>query len=185
MLYIRFPILVLLLTGCALTQPQRPTPPTPPTTPVLASPTPPALSTPETRPDLPPTGTITPTPECQAHDGTMEIEISDAEIQVGEPLTITGRLSNQGCAMLGLPLYHLVQTPPEATLFEPAEVEPVLHSLGLTDGDQDQAQFILTARYPGKAQFSISASVEVHLGYPGPAYWATVSSPAVEVTVSP
>ena len=73
----------------------------------------------------------------------------------------------------------------EANLFEPAEVEPVLHSLGLGDGDQDQAQFTLTARHPGKAQFSITASVEVHLGYPGPAYWATVSSPAVEVTVSP
>jgi hypothetical protein len=87
--------------------------------------------------------------------------------------------------MQGLPLYSLVQTPPEATLFEPAEVEPVLHSLGLSDGDQDQAQFTLTARHPGKAQFSITSSLEVHLGYPGPAYWATVSSPAVEVTVSP
>ena len=106
-------------------------------------------------------------------------------MRVGETLAITGTLSNNGCAMLGLPLYSLRQVSSEGMIFEPVEVEPVLHSLGINEGDQDQVQFILTARQPGLAMLSLSASVEVHLGYPGPAYWASVASLPVEVRVIP
>lgn len=51
-------------------------------------------------------------------------------------------------------------------------------------GESDAAEFVLRAVRPGKATLRASASFEVHLSYPGPAYWGTSGSGPLLVTVA-
>jgi len=124
---------------------------------------------------------------CQQHAAEMTIATSSPEIRVGELVTITLSLTNTGnCAMLGLPKYTLVTSAdPAGSLFQPANPAPVDHSLGLDPGKSDTATFTLHAVNPGGAVLSGNASFEVHLGYPGPAYWATAASQTLSINVIP
>jgi DNA/RNA endonuclease YhcR with UshA esterase domain len=98
-------------------------------------------------------------------------------LQVGDIVTISVELVNQGCAMVGLPLYRLsVQSDGPEPILEPEEPEPVEHTLGLDRGESDAAAFALRAVKAGRAAVSARASFEVHLGYPGPAYWSSSSA---------
>ena len=104
-------------------------------------------------------------------------------VRVGDPLTVTLTLENLGCLALGLPLYRLYVDPVgEASPFS-ALPEPVEHYLGVSPGGKDEATFVLYGSRPGEVQIRGSASYEVHLGYPGPAYWASASSAKVPITV--
>jgi DNA/RNA endonuclease YhcR with UshA esterase domain len=96
---------------------------------------------------------------------------------------------NQGCGMVGLPLYGLsvLSDGPEPIL-EPEEPEPVEHALGLDPGKSDAAEFTLRAVRTGRATVTARATFEVHLGYPGPAYWSGSSAGGplvIAVTDSP
>jgi DNA/RNA endonuclease YhcR with UshA esterase domain len=48
----------------------------------------------------------------------------------------------------------------------------VEHTLGLQPGDSDAAEFTLRAVRAGRVTLTAGVSFEVHLGYPGPAYWS-------------
>lgn len=99
-------------------------------------------------------------------------------------MTVT--LANQGCANMGLPQYQLcVQSHEAQAILDPSRPESVVHYLGIAPGESDVAEFVLRAVGPGQAAVSASASFEVHLGYPGPAYWGESSTGPLEITVTP
>jgi DNA/RNA endonuclease YhcR with UshA esterase domain len=107
----------------------------------------------------------------------MSLAASSTTLQVGDSVTISVELVNEGCAPVGLPLYRLfVQPDGTEPILEPEEPEPVEHTLGLHAGDWDAAEFILRAVKAGRVTLTAGASFEVHLGYPGPAYWSSGSA---------
>ncbi|MBN1933549.1 MAG: hypothetical protein JW934_02730 [Anaerolineae bacterium] len=122
---------------------------------------------------LAPPPTLTPT--CTTHSATMALSASATTIRVGETLTVTAALDNTGCVALGMPQSRLYITSPEGEMAF-AEPEPVVNYAGVDPGQTDTATFVLTATQAGQATLSGSASFEVHLGYPGPAYWGGSSS---------
>lgn len=124
------------------------------------------------------------TPDCQTHQAQLMLYPSSDLLQVGDSLILTATLSNTGCAMLGLPKYSLtVMADGDGGPVQPTDMEPVIHSIGLRDGEHDEAYITLKAVAPGKAELKVSASFEVHLGYPGPAYWSSATSRPVIVEV--
>jgi hypothetical protein len=99
---------------------------------------------------------------------------------------VTATLSNRGCTDLGLPQYslHVTSDEPEPVL-TPSDPEPVVHYLGIPPGGSDDVAFGLQAVRPGQATLRVRSSFEVHLGYPGPAYWSGSGTPPLTITVTP
>ena len=125
-------------------------------------------------------------PPCLSHSAGMSLGASTTGLRVGEALTLTARLQNDGCGLLGLPLYRLWCEPlGTGGLLEPVTPVEMLHYVGLYWGQHDEASFVLRALAPGQAELRASASFEVHLGYPGPAYWSAAATDPLTVTVSP
>lgn len=128
-------------------------------------------------PTLIATHSPTPSVPCEHAEALIELEGPAAELRVGEQVKIQVKMENVGCLSLGLPQYRLNLAADEGTArFVPEKIEPVVHSLGVPPGGLDQADFVLEAISPGAARFSATVSYEVHLGYPGPAYWGMDSS---------
>jgi len=121
---------------------------------------------------------------CDRHTAEMDLAPSATILQTGQPLTITTELRNLGCLPLGIPQYRLetVRSSQEG-VFSPAQPEPVTHYLAIGPGQTDRAAFILRAGEPGQAVLKGYASFEVHIGYPGPAYWGASASQPITVTV--
>jgi hypothetical protein len=131
--------------------------------------------------------TPTPTLACEMHTASMMLAASVTVLEVGEAVSVTVTLSNEGCVTLGMPQYWLgVASVEEESIFDPSQPEPVVHYLGVSPGQSDMAEFVLRAVKSGQVTLTASASFEVHLGYPGPAYWAgsNVKEPLI-VTVKP
>ena len=124
--------------------------------------------------------------ECETHTASMTLSATVASPEVGEVVTITAALANEGCVGLGIPQYRLyVQSDEPQPTFDPSDPEPVAHYLEIAPGESDKAEFVLQAVRPGEATLRGSASFEVHLGYPGPAYWGSSSSGPLVITVMP
>jgi hypothetical protein len=51
-----------------------------------------------------------------------------------------------------------------------------VHSLGVHPGQSDAAEFDLTAAASGQATLTATVGYEVHLGFPGPAYWGATGT---------
>jgi hypothetical protein len=144
--------------------------------------------------DTPVAEAVTSQTPCQTHQESLQVSASSSEIAAGEPVTLTISLQNEGCLALGLPQYRLyiepvpVQPLPgepilAGPIFEPANPAPVVHSLAVPPGGSDTAEFVLLTLRPGSARISAMASFEIHLGYPGPAFWASAASSPVLVRV--
>ena len=150
-----------------------------------ASPQPPlTLPTPE------PTSTPTPLPptaECQSESASVELLLSAGTLQVGDTLQAQVTIHNQGCLALGLPQFRLTLSgAAHEAVFAPASIEPVVHYGSVSPGSSDTVEFSLVAVGAGEVELSASVSYEVHLGYPGPAYWGMAGSGApLIVTVAP
>lgn len=124
--------------------------------------------------------------KCETHTAAMTLSTTATALKAGEVVTVTVTLTNQGCVDLGMPQYRLyVQSDEAHRVFDPDKPEPVVHYLGVAPGGSDTAEFVLRAVGPGQATFSASASFEVHLGYPGPAYWGGSGAGPLEITVTP
>jgi hypothetical protein len=124
--------------------------------------------------------------KCEKHTAVMTLSASATRLKIGEALTVTVTLANQGCGSLGMPQYRLYVGSDEAQLaLDPSRPEPVVHYLGVAPGQSDAAEFVLRAVAPGRATLSASASFEFHIGYPGPAYWGGSSAGPLVVTVQP
>ncbi len=161
---------LLFATGCT-----RPTPTATPGEPVTPTATEPVEPSPT------PTLGPSPTPECTRHTTEMSLSASATEIGVGELVTVTARLQNVGCGMVGLLLYRLEREPGLA--LQAASPLTVSHPIGLGTGQADEAQFVLRGVRGGLENVSVSVSFEVHLGYPGPAYWASQAAGPIAVRV--
>ncbi|MDY7079752.1 MAG: lamin tail domain-containing protein [Chloroflexota bacterium] len=123
---------------------------------------------------------------CQSHTAYMIISATTTTLGVGEAVTVTVTLFNRGCTGLGLPLYRLyVQSDESEPTLTPSHPEPVEHSLGIGSGQSDAAEFTLQAVSSGQAVLRATSSFEVHLGYPGPAYWGISSGGPLTITVTP
>jgi hypothetical protein len=126
------------------------------------------------------------TPEGPAFAARLTLTASATQIRVGESLWVTATLRNEGWALIGLPLYRLqIDQPVDQPSLEPAAPEPIEHHLGLGQGESDAATFTLQAVRPGHARLWASVSIEVHEGFPGPAYWSHAGSQRLEVEVVP
>ena len=123
--------------------------------------------------------------ECNRHKARVTLSSTSRSVRVGETVTVTAELSNIGCAMIGLPKYTLAVDSTGRSVLEPGAPEPVEHSLAISTGESDSAGFALVAANPGSATLSLSVSFEVHLDYPGPAYWSSAGSRRLKVTVEP
>jgi hypothetical protein len=122
---------------------------------------------------------------CTTHSASMGISAGDTALRVGDTLTLTVTLHNTGCVGLGLPQYQLTVDSERSGVLVPSRPEPVEHHLTVEPGQAHAGQFELQAVGAGEVTLSARASFEVHLGYPGPAYWASTSSRALRVTVEP
>ena len=123
--------------------------------------------------------------KCESHTASMSISSTATTLHVGETVTVTVTLNNEGCVALGLPQYRLqVRSLEPGSLFEPSDPEPIMHSLAVAPGQSDTADFVLRAAESGRATLSASGSFEVHLGDRGPAYWgASGTQKALEIVV--
>ncbi len=131
--------------------------------------------------------TSIPTLSCETHTASVVLSASDVTLKVGEAVKVTATLRNEGCVQLGLPQYLLyIQSDRPESLFTPDNPEPVVHYLGVAPGQSDTVDFDLQAVATGQATLTASASFEVHLGYPGPAYWGYSSTgEALVIHVAP
>ena len=124
--------------------------------------------------------------ECKTHTAFMGLSATATTLHVGEEVTVTAGLSNQGCVALGLPLYWLLwDTAETEPIFEAITPLQVVHYLAVAPGEYDEAEFVLRAVGASQATLRAYASFEVHLGYPGPAYWGSSSAPQLLITVIP
>ena len=114
------------------------------------------------------------------------LSASATTLQVNDTVTVTTTLINKGCVALGQPQYRLsVQSNQTEPIFDPDSPEPVVHYLAVAPGQSDAVDFVLQAIAPGQATLDGSASFEVHLGYPGPAYWGIVWAVPLVIDVTP
>ena len=123
---------------------------------------------------------------CTKERVSLAISTSSKALRVGDRVTVTVELANEGCVDLGLPQYRLyVDSGDGPALLDPSPPEPVAHSLGVVPGEADSATFTLRATGAGRVKLSAMCSYEVHLGYPGPAYWGSVASRRLTLTLKP
>ena len=145
--------------------------------------------TPTATTDLPPSETPFPTPTlaCERETASVVLSASSENVQVGDTIKVTVTVNNEGCVILGLPQYRLyVRSDGNQSIFTPENPEPVVHYLGVGLGQSDAAEFELIAVAGGQATLTATVSYEVHLGYPGPAYWGmTATREPLSITVIP
>lgn len=149
-----------------------------------------APSAPKTTPPVerratePPTPVLTPTLPCETHAAALELSASVARLEVGEAVTVTATLINEGCVALGLPQFRLtIRSDEPEPILTPDPPEPLVHSLAVAPGQTDAADFELQAIAAGQATLMATASFEVHLGYPGPAYWGYTASQELFIVI--
>lgn len=179
-------VLIFLAGACAPAVPVEPESVTPLRPTLTASPE--SMSPPTGEPQSfdPATPLPTPTIACETHTASVTLATSAENLKVGDTVKITVTLNNSGCAMLGLPQYRLyIQSDGPESILAPDKPEPMTHNLGLAREKSDMAEFDLLAVVDGQASITASVSFEVHLGYPGPAYWGSSTGESLLITVAP
>lgn len=122
-------------------------------------------------------------PQCASQSPVVTIALGKQPAQIGETITVTVILTNDSCDTLGLPQYRLWAEPRDATsLFEPAQIEPVVHSLAVAQHQTDSADFALRAVAPGEQAFGASVSYELHTAQG--ATWGMASAPPITITIT-
>jgi hypothetical protein len=127
--------------------------------------------------------TVTPELACETYSASVSLWVTRTHPYVGDVVTVTAMLSNEGCGVLGLPQYSLYVEPTGEQSPFLGMPEPVVHHTGIAPGQCDMVEFALRAVMPGPAALTASAGFEFHSGYPGPAYWPSESSGPLYVTV--
>ena len=169
---------ILLCVACAA-QPNPSGPATAPETAVTTDRVPPASPPSTLAHTIPP-----PTQTCDTHTASAQVLLSAQTVAIGEQLVVRVTLLNQGCVGLGLPMYTLrVHAPQGQPLFDPPQPEAVTHYLAVAPGQSDSVEFVLRGAQIGSGTLQANVSFEVHIGYPGPAYWGTATSALVDIAV--
>jgi hypothetical protein len=150
-------------------------------TPIATTEPPPSATPSET-----PSPTPTPTQVCESETASALLSVSAQSLKVGDAVKVTVRVNNEGCVALGLPQYRLyIQSDVPLSIFSPEQPDPVVHYLALQPGQSDSTEFDLLAVASGQATLTGSVSYEVHLGYPGPAYWGYRETAPLFIAVEP
>lgn len=133
-----------------------------------------------------PIGTVPPpTPACETHTASVQVLPSAQSVQIGQQLIVRVILLNQGCVALGLPKYTLrAHAPQGQPLFNPPQPESVTHGWAVAPGQSDSVEFVLQGAQVGSGALQADVSFEVHIGYPGPAYWGYASSGPINIAVT-
>jgi len=130
-----------------------------------------------------PAPTVTLKAACETPSAAISLRAADPRPYVGEVLTVTATLVNQGCGMLGMPRTSLhVETEGQEPVFV-ATPEAVVHYVGLASGQSDTVEYTLRADKPGRAALTVAASFEFHDGHPGSAYWSSAAGGPLKITV--
>lgn len=130
--------------------------------------------------------TLTPviTPTSSVNPG-VEISVDRTSLGVGESLTITAIPVS-----IGLPRYTLRLTSGlVATVDYNNTPNLEIASDGLFEviavqGEMHSATFTLRALKSGTTEAVVNATGEIHVGYPGPAYWGGGGSETITLTVN-
>lgn len=140
----------------------------------------------EPQPSETPSSLPTPTISCETHTASVVLATSAESLKVGDTVIVTVTLNNRGCTALGLPQYRLyIQSDRPESVLAPDKPEPTTHYLGVAPEQSDIAEFSLQAVADGQALLTATVSFEVHLGYPGPAYWGSSSAESLLLNVTP
>lgn len=95
-------------------------------------------------------------------------------------------LTNAGCGSVGLPQYGLAMRSNQLyAILTPSPPEPITHYRAIDPGEADHVTFTLHAIGAGVVTLTARSSFEVHLDYPGPAYWTGDVAPPLRLTVPP
>ena len=181
------PTLSMALTTAQPAQPTLPASALPPTALRIDTPPPAETAWVEPQPSEAQPPTLTPTLACDVDTARLVLSASDENPNIGDTVIVTAKVINEGCVALGLPQYRLyIQSDAPDSIFTPGNLEPVVHYLAVGPGQSDQVEFELTAIASGQAALTATVSYEVHLGYPGPAYWgSTGTGDPMLITVVP
>ncbi len=68
-------------------------------------------------------------------------------------------------------------------MFNPPQPESVTHGVAVAPGQADSVEFVLQGAQVGSGVLQADVSFEVHIGYPGPAYWGNATSAPVNIAV--
>jgi len=123
---------------------------------------------------------------CASHTCSLTLSATNTTPRVGDTVQVKVRLYNHGSGSLGLPLYRLTWDPEGSPpIFHQTPPLQMLHHVAIFFGQFDEATFVLQAARPGNTELQAHCSIEVHLGYPGPAYWSACIAPPLAITVVP
>lgn len=126
------------------------------------------------------------TPTCTQHTTEMRAVAEPPTPRAGDPLTVSVTLTNAGCGSVGLPDYRLLTLSDSPyPIFTTPSPASITHYRALYPGEADHVTFMLHAIGAGVVTLTARSSFEVHLGYPGPAYWAGDVAPLLRLTVPP
>ena len=148
------------------------------------------MDTPTVMVELSPSETPSPTPtatlSCERETASALLSVAAESLKVGDAVKVTVTVNNEGCVALGLPQYRLyIQSDISQSIFTPEQPDPVVHYLAIRPGQSDSAEFELKAISSGQVTLTGSISYEVHLGYPGPAYWGYRATAPILIAVEP
>ena len=140
----------------------------------------------ELPPSEPPSPTPTATLSCERETASALLSVDAESLKVGDAVKVTVTVNNEGCVALGLPQYRLyIQSDGSQSIFTPEQPDPVVHGLAIRPGQSDSAEFELNAISSGQVTLTGSISYEVHLGFPGPAYWGYRATAPLLIAVEP
>ncbi|MCC7358301.1 MAG: hypothetical protein IT317_02420 [Anaerolineales bacterium] len=138
-----------------------------------------------------PTASSNGTPLPRQVDPHVEVCLSATEVTVGQPVVLVGRAVD-----IGLPAWSLAARENEAGEFEPvvtidgagqvALVGTARSILSFVEAERSLDGVVLhfVAQANGQVEWQLSATGEVHYGYPGPAMWAGGTADVVTVYVA-
>lgn len=97
---------------------------------------------------------------CQSYSSSMTLAASSRSLKVGDVVTITTTLNNEGCVAFGLPSISLLAGPQ----FEPSRAtigQDIHQRSAVNPGSSLQVETVFQAIRTGKAEFRASSSFEI------------------------
>lgn len=123
-----------------------------------------------------------PDPPTREVDPHVEISVSATTVRVGERFTVVGVAHDIGQAWFTLHIYReVMEVRPPAAMEGPGNEADV--RVVSAQAAYSQVEFLLEALEPGIVEVRVSATGEIHYGYPGPATWGAGSSGLVRIQV--
>lgn len=124
--------------------------------------------------------------DCPTFSGSMELSAFPQNPQIGETITVTTRLKNEGPLNLGLPAHSLrIESASGTDVLSLVEPRQITTGGNVPAGEENTAIFNLLVVGYGEVELFGSASFEVHPGEKCGAYWGHIGSPPLKLNVAP